>query len=80
MKVIPLHKAVKAGVDYVELGGGRAAVADGCKVGVRGLGDALEAAFRAMGVKAAAKVYERATGKPCGCAGRRDKLNKAVPF
>ena len=71
---------MKAGVDYVKLGGGRAAVADEAKGGLRGAGDVLEAVFRATGIKKATKAYERATGKPCGCAQRQDKLNALLPL
>jgi hypothetical protein len=46
----------------------------------RGLGDVVERAARVTGIKAAAKVVERVTGKPCGCASRRAALNSEIPF
>jgi len=44
---------------------------------MRGLGDLVEKVAEKTGIK---KVVEKVAGKDCGCAGRRDKLNKAVPF
>lgn len=46
----------------------------------RGLGDALHAVLRAVGVVKFVEARTKATGKPCGCAARREALNKAVPF
>lgn len=46
----------------------------------RGIGDVVANVAEATGVAAAARVVEKATGKPCGCAERRAALNKAVPF
>ena len=45
-----------------------------------GLGDAVEAVAKVTGIAAAVEVVEAVTGKPCGCAGRKAALNKAVPF
>lgn len=45
-----------------------------------GLGDLVEAATTATGIKAATDAVARATGKDCGCGRRRDKLNKLFPF
>jgi len=86
MKIVPLADVEGSGLDFVRLSGGRAAisdatarrVADARRVG--GLGDALAAVFRVTGIAALAKTYERVTGRDCGCARRRHKLNKWVPF
>jgi hypothetical protein len=47
---------------------------------LRGLGDVVERVAVATGIKAAVKAVEHLTGVPCGCDGRRDWLNKVVPF
>ena len=47
---------------------------------VRGLGDVVAAVAERTGVAAVARTVERITGKPCGCADRRRRLNEAVPF
>ena len=47
---------------------------------LRGLGDVVERVAMATGIKAAVKAVENLTGVPCGCDGRRDWLNKIVPF
>jgi hypothetical protein len=47
---------------------------------VRGLGDVVAAVAERTGVAAVARSVERITGKPCGCADRRRRLNEAVPF
>ena len=47
---------------------------------LRGLGDVVERFTEATGIKAAVKAVENLTGVPCGCDGRRDWLNKIVPF
>jgi hypothetical protein len=46
----------------------------------RGAGDLVEKVARFTGIKAAVKAVERATGKPCGCAGRQAALNREIPF
>ncbi len=80
MKVIRLDIAQRLGVDHVPLAGGRAAVANGVKVPrFTGLGDVLETVFRAVGIAKVAKALELKPGG-CGCAARRDALNRAVPF
>jgi hypothetical protein len=48
--------------------------------GPTGLGDVVEAVTKATGIKAATEAVAKATGKDCGCAKRRDKLNKIFPF
>lgn len=45
----------------------------------RGLGDVVEAAARLLGVKRVVQAVERTTGKPCGCAARREALNEKFP-
>lgn len=47
---------------------------------VRGLGDVVAAVAEVTGVAAVARTVERVTGKPCGCAERRRRLNEAVPL
>ena len=46
----------------------------------RGIGDIVHAVAKVTGAAAAARIYEGATGSPCGCAERRAALNAAVPF
>lgn len=46
---------------------------------VKGLGDVVAAVAEVTGVAAVARTVERVTGKPCGCAQRRAKLNAAFP-
>jgi hypothetical protein len=43
---------------------------------VRGLGDDVEAVAKVIGADRLAKLYESVTGRPCGCEGRRELLNK----
>ena len=45
-----------------------------------GLGDLIEAATEATGIKKAVETVAKARGKDCGCQRRRDKLNKMIPF
>jgi hypothetical protein len=40
-------------------------------------GDIAEAAFKRLGADRLAKWYEAKTGKPCGCASRKEAMNKA---
>jgi hypothetical protein len=44
------------------------------------MGDVVAKVAEATGVATVARVVEKATGKPCGCAERRAALNKALPF
>ena len=44
---------------------------------MRGAGDLVERVAEKTGIKS---LVEKVTGKDCGCAGRRDKLNKLIPF
>jgi hypothetical protein len=47
----------------------------------RGLGDTVERVLDATGIgPVAKKIITTVTGKPCGCAKRRDLLNKLVPY
>ena len=46
----------------------------------KGLGDVVEAVTEVTGIKKATEVVARATGKDCGCAKRKQKLNKLFPF
>ena len=46
----------------------------------KGLGDVVEAVTTITGVKAATEVVAKATGKDCGCAKRKENLNKKFPF
>jgi hypothetical protein len=40
------------------------------------IGDHLEAAFKAAGIHQTVKAIERLTGKDCGCAKRKQRLNE----
>ena len=42
----------------------------------RGLGDSIEKFTKATGIKAVVDKVSEITGKPCGCAERRDTLNR----
>jgi hypothetical protein len=46
----------------------------------RGLGDTVRKIADATGISAAAKLYERVTGKDCGCKQRQESLNRLVPY
>ena len=45
-----------------------------------GLGDTVQKAAKMVGADKVAKVYEKVTGKPCGCQERRDSLNRRFPY
>lgn len=45
-----------------------------------GLGDTLKNLFEKIGADKAAKLYEKLTGKSCGCEKRRAWLNKFWPY
>lgn len=45
----------------------------------RGLGDTVARVARATGIAAVARTVERVTGRPCGCAKRREILNGKFP-
>jgi hypothetical protein len=46
----------------------------------RGLGDTIKKISDATGVSALASLYEKVTGKPCGCGKRQAWLNEKVPY
>ena len=46
----------------------------------KGLGDTIDKITTATGIKRVVKAVSKATGKDCGCAARREKLNKAMPY
>jgi hypothetical protein len=46
----------------------------------RGLGDTIEKITKATGIKAVMDVFTKATGKDCGCEGRREWLNKKLSY
>lgn len=48
--------------------------------GDTGIGDVAHRVLAGMGADALAKLYEQATGKPCGCADRAAKLNQLFPL
>jgi len=45
----------------------------------RGLGDRIHLIAVALGLDRVARAFERVTGKPCGCAQRRAKMNGIFP-
>ena len=46
----------------------------------KGLGDTIEKITTATGIKQVVDKVSNATGKPCGCSERRDKLNRLFPY
>jgi hypothetical protein len=46
----------------------------------RGLGDSIAKVTERAGLVRVAKVYEKVTGKPCGCGGRQRKLNQVIKY
>lgn len=46
----------------------------------RGFGDTVTKIAQKTGLDQVAKVYEKATGKDCGCKKRQDALNQAFPY
>jgi predicted transcriptional regulator len=46
----------------------------------KGLGDTIEKITTATGVKKVVETVAKAVGKDCGCAKRRDALNRAFPY
>jgi hypothetical protein len=46
----------------------------------KGLGDSVEKITTATGVKAVVDALSKTTGKPCGCAKRKDTLNRMFPY
>lgn len=45
----------------------------------RGAGDVLATVTKLTGIQAVTKAASKLTGKPCGCAKRRRKMNAAMP-
>lgn len=41
-------------------------------------GDLIEAVAKRIGLDRLAKFWERRTGKPCGCAERKEKINRTT--
>lgn len=46
----------------------------------KGLGDTIEKITKATGIKKIVDTVSKATGKPCGCNKRKEKLNKAFSY
>lgn len=46
----------------------------------KGLGDTIEKITTATGIKKIVDTVSKATGKPCGCNNRKEKLNKVFPY
>jgi hypothetical protein len=54
-------------------------VKTGIKAG-KGLGDAIADFTHLTGLDRVAALYEKVTGKECGCDARQETLNKVFPF
>ena len=46
----------------------------------KGLGDTVEKITTATGIKKVVDKISEVTGKDCGCAQRKEKLNKKFPY
>ena len=46
----------------------------------KGLGDTIEKVTTATGIKKVVETVAKASGKDCGCAKRKDALNRAFPY
>jgi len=46
----------------------------------RGLGDSIHKFTKATGVKSVVDRVSKGLNIPCGCEGRRDALNKLMPY
>ncbi len=46
----------------------------------KGLGDTVEKITKATGVKTMVDMVSKGLNIPCGCAARREALNKLVPY
>ncbi len=46
----------------------------------QGLGDTVSSLTEIMGIKKLVNNISEKTGKPCGCEGRRKKLNELFPY
>ena len=73
MKKGPLSRAKSLGIDV-----------DGMLQGLvgqdKGLGDTVERFTKVTGIKKVVEKVSKATGKDCGCKGRKNKLNKMFPY
>jgi len=50
------------------------------KMKSKGLGDTVEKITKATGVKKVVEKISKATGKDCGCAKRKEALNRIFPY
>ena len=73
MKKGPLSKARAMGLDVDK-------VLQGFIKKDKGLGDTIERVTKATGIKKVVDTVAKATGKDCGCKGRKNKLNKMFPY
>lgn len=46
----------------------------------KGFGDTIEKITTVTGIKKVVEAVAKATGKDCGCKGRKDALNRAFPY
>ena len=46
----------------------------------KGLGDSIEKFTKATGIKKVVDKVAKATGKDCGCSGKKQSLNKMFPY
>ena len=46
----------------------------------KGLRDTIEKITKATGIKKVVDKVSEVTGKDCGCADRKDKLNRLFPY
>tara|TARA_R100000544_G_C2225055_1_gene60129 strand:- start:25 stop:180 length:156 start_codon:yes stop_codon:yes gene_type:complete len=46
----------------------------------KGLGDTVARVISSTGLEFLSKLYEKKTGKDCGCNARKAALNKVVPY
>ncbi len=46
----------------------------------RGLGDTIHKFTSATGIKRVVDTVAKATNTDCGCEGRRDSLNRLIPY
>ncbi len=46
----------------------------------KGLGDTIHKFTSSTGIKKVVDTVSKVTGKPCGCAERRDSLNRKFPY
>jgi len=61
-------------------GGGRCPLGRYRALPPRGLGDVVANVARRVGGEAVAMVFQRVTGRECGCRERQERLNRLVPF